>query len=162
MRSFLIALTAAALALPGFSQGGDEAMIRGLRTASNRAIMAGNADAFAASLAPDLVVVTGNGAFLSRDAYVAAFAGDFKDPRSVRFERTIDSVDLSRALPLAAEHGHWTGGVPGGPVLFRGTYLAMWRRSSAGWQLRSELFVVLDCKDDAACEAYRRRYAQPK
>jgi ketosteroid isomerase-like protein len=163
MRSFLIALTLSALALPVLSQrAADEAAIRGLRAASNQAITNGNADAFASSLAPDLVVVTGNGTFLTRDAYVGAFSNDFKDPHSVRFERVTDSIDLSQALPLAAEHGHWIGRVMGGPVLFHGTYLAMWRKSSAGWQLRSELFVVLGCKDDQACEAYRHRYTESK
>jgi uncharacterized protein (TIGR02246 family) len=163
MRSFLIALTVIALALPGLSQAGnDEAMIRSLRAASNRAISAGDSEAFAASLAPDLVVVTGNGTLLSRDAYLSAFAKDFQDPHATRFERVTDSVELSGVVPLAAEHGHWIGRVPGGPALLRGTYLAMWRKTAAGWQIRSELFVVLECTNPAACEAYRHKYAESK
>jgi hypothetical protein len=137
---------------------GDEESIRSMRAASNKAIGASDIAGFAASLEPGFVVVTGNGSFLTREAYVAAFAKDFEDPHSVRFERIVDSIELSSSVPLAAEHGHWVGHVPGGPVLFRGTYLAMWRRSESGWKLRSELFVSLACSDAAACESYRKRY----
>ena len=140
----------------------DQQRIRDARSASNSAIAASDSEAFAASLASDFVVVTGNGSFLSREAYIASFAKDFKDPHSIRFERVVDSIDLSSSLPLAAEHGHWIGRTPGGPVLFRGTYLAMWRNSPHGWQLRSELFVSLACDTPQACEAYRRRYAPTK
>jgi ketosteroid isomerase-like protein len=133
-------------------------LIRDLRHESNQAIVAGDARSFAASLDDDFVVVTGNGSLLSREAYIAAFAKDFEDPHSVRFERTADSIEISDSVPLAAEHGHWAGRISGGPVLFSGTYLAMWRRTERGWKLRSELFVALACKDAAAGESYRRRY----
>jgi ketosteroid isomerase-like protein len=160
MQRILVALVLCAVSLSSVAQvSPDEQRIRDLRAASNRAIRASQIQQFAASLAPDFVVVTGNGSFLTREAYLAAFARDFNDPHSVRFERTVDSIDLSSSLPLAAEHGHWTGSIPGGPVLFRGTYLAMWRKSPGGWQLRSELFVSLSCADAQACESYRHRYA---
>jgi ketosteroid isomerase-like protein len=139
----------------------DDDSIRASRAASNAAIAAGDSKTFAADLEPGFVVVTGNGSFMSREAYQAAFAEDFADPHSVRFERLIDSIDLSTSLPIAAEHGHWVGRVAGGPVLFSGTYLAMWRKSEVGWKLRSELFVSLACKDKAACDAYRKRYQSP-
>jgi ketosteroid isomerase-like protein len=163
MHSVLFALLLSAISIPSFGQGSDdEGCIRDLRAASNRAIGASNSEAFAASLAPDFVVVTGNGAFLTREAYVAAFAKDFQDPHSVRFERITDSIELSSSLPIGAEHGHWIGRVPGGPELFSGTYLAMWRKSASGWQLRSELFVSLACANEEACQAYRQRYAPAK
>ena len=133
-------------------------LIRSLRNESNQAIVAGDATRFAASLDEDFVVVTGNGSLLTRQAYIAAFAKDFEDPDSVRFERTADSIEISDSVPLAAEHGHWAGRVSGGPVLLSGTYLAMWRRTERGWKLRSELFVALTCKDSAAAESYRSRY----
>jgi ketosteroid isomerase-like protein len=136
----------------------DEESIRSLRGASNKAIEASDIAGFAASLEPGFVVVTGNGSFLSREAYIAAFAKDFEDAHSVRFERIVDSIELSSSVPLAAEHGHWVGRLPGGPAIFRGTYLAMWRRSESGWRLRSELFVSLACSDADACESYRKRY----
>ncbi len=163
MRSIPIAMAILALTLPALSQGpNEEASIRAQRAASNRAISAGDSEAFAASLAPDLVVVTGNGTQLSRDAYLNAFAKDFQDPHATRFERVTDSVELSGVVPLAAERGHWIGRVPGGPALLRGTYLAMWRKTASGWQIRSELFVVLECTNPAACEAYRHKYAESK
>jgi ketosteroid isomerase-like protein len=163
MRSFLAFLALIAFSFSAASQGvSDAESIRAQRIASHQAISAGDSAAFAASLSPDLVVVTGNGTQLAREAYVAAFATDFRNPHSVRFERVTDSVDMSSALPVAAEHGHWMGRVPGGPILLRGTYLAMWRKSPAGWQLRSELFVALECANAEACEAYRHAYAARK
>ena len=137
----------------------DEAKIRAVRAESNRAIQAGDIQAFAASLSDDFVVVVGNGELLTREQYVAAFEADFKTPGSVRYERVIDSVDLSTAVPLAAEHGHWVGRLPDGHVLYTGTYMAMWRQTEAGWRLRSELFVSLTCADQASCETYKKRYA---
>jgi ketosteroid isomerase-like protein len=137
----------------------EEDSIRNLRSDSNRALVAGDITAFAASLAEDFVVVVGNGSFLSRDAYIAAFAKDFKDPSSVRFERIVDSIELSGALPIAAEHGHWIGHLPDGRAVFSGTYLAMWRKSEGTWKLRSELFICLACEDAQSCEAYRKRYS---
>ena len=147
------------VSISSLAQGApDQDLIRDIRSASNRAIAAGDATGFAASLDKDFVVVTGNGSLLSREAYIAAFAKDFEDPHSIRFERMIDSIEISDSVPLAAEHGHWAGRVSGGPIVFSGTYLAMWRRTEHGWKLRSELFVSLACKDAAACESYRKRY----
>jgi len=151
---FVGLVSASALA----QQDPDQALIRNIRSASNQAIAAGDAVGFSASLDTDFMVVTGNGSLLSREAYIAAFAKDFADPHSVRFERIVDSIDISGSVPLAAEHGHWTGRVADGPVLFSGTYLAMWRKSAGGWKLRSELFVALTCTTEAACESYRNRY----
>ncbi|MBB5064282.1 nuclear transport factor 2 family protein [Granulicella mallensis] len=149
----------AASSISGNAQGpSDQDLIRDIRNTSNQAIAAGDAANFAASLDEDFVVVTGNGSLLSREAYITAFAKDFEDPHSIRFERIVDSIEISDLLPLAAEHGHWAGRISGGPILFGGTYLAMWRRTEHGWKLRSELFIALACKDAAAGESYRRRY----
>jgi hypothetical protein len=159
MKSLVIALLLFGASVSCAAQAAhDEESIRSMRAASNMAIAASDISGFAASLEPGFVVVTGNGSFLSREAYVAAFAKDFEDPHSVRFERIVDSIEISSSVPLAAEHGHWVGHVPGGPALFRGTYLAMWRRSESGWKLRSELFVSLACSDAEVCESYRKRY----
>jgi ketosteroid isomerase-like protein len=149
----------AATSISGNAQGpSDRDLIRDIRNASNQAIAAGDATNFAASLDEDFVVVTGNGSLLSREAYITAFAKDFEDPQSIRFERIVDSIEISDLVPLAAEHGHWAGRISGGQVLFGGTYLAMWRRTERGWKLRSELFIALACKDTAAGESYRGRY----
>jgi uncharacterized protein DUF4440 len=110
----------------------DQDSIHGMRRASNIAIAAGDVMGFAVSLDQDFVVVTGNGSLLSREAYIAAFAKDFEDPHFVRFERIPDSIQVSRSVPLAAEHGHWVGRLPGGPVIFSGT-----RISQCGAKLRA-------------------------
>lgn len=159
MRYFAIALLLSVASVSCVAQAArDEESIRSLRAASNKAIAASDIVGFAASLEPGFVVVTGNGSLLTREAYVSTFAKDFEDPHSVRFERIVDSIEISSSVPLAAEHGHWVGHVPGGADLFRGTYLAMWRRSESGWRLRSELFVSLACSDADACASYRKRY----
>ena len=132
--------------------------IRAARAASNDALKRHDLAAFAASLDPDLVVVAGRGSFVpSRQAYLDLFAGDFQDPKALRYERITDTVDVNPDAPLAAEHGHWIGFGPAGQRWVGGTYLAMWRRSEAGWKIRSELFVLLQCFDTAACEQYRHR-----
>jgi hypothetical protein len=138
MKILPIALLLALVSASTFAQNSpDQDSIRSMRSASNAAIAAGNATSFAASLDQDFVVVTGNGSLLTREAYIAAFAKDFEDPHSVRFERIADSIQISRSVPLAAEHGHWVGRLPGGPAIFTGTYLAMWRKAASGWKLRS-------------------------
>jgi ketosteroid isomerase-like protein len=140
--------------------GSDETTIREIRVASNHAIQQGNIGAFATSLTSDFVMVRGSSAFATREAYIAALAQDFKDPGAIRYERVTDKVELSQAAPLAAEHGHWIGRRPGGDEVYGGTYLAMWRHTDTGWKIRSELFVVLTCADEAACSAYRSTGAQ--
>ncbi|WP_263375370.1 nuclear transport factor 2 family protein [Granulicella aggregans] len=130
--------------LAGDSQrSSEETEIRAIRAESNRAIAAQDVAGVSASLADDFVVVIGDGTFLSRKEYVAAFAQGFEQPSPLSYERIVDAIQLSSALPLAAEHGHWTGRLQDGRTLFSGTYSAMWRRTAAGWKLRSELFVLL-------------------
>jgi ketosteroid isomerase-like protein len=121
----------------------DEAKIREIRAASNRAIAARDVAGVSASLADDFVVVIGDGTLLSREEYIAAFAQGFEQPLPLSYERVADEIRLSEALPLAAEHGHWIGRLPDGRTLFTGTYSAMWRGGEEGWKLRSELFVLL-------------------
>jgi ketosteroid isomerase-like protein len=144
------------LALPLLAQS-PEAQIRAFRQASNTALKHKDIQAFASSLAPDFTGIRGNGAQIpSRQAYIALFQSDFANPASVRFERTPDKIEISAAAPLAAEHGHWIGTRPTGAPAFAGTYTAMWRSTPAGWQIRSELFVVLQCHDAPACASYRQ------
>jgi ketosteroid isomerase-like protein len=146
----------AALVLASYAQlHKNENEIRKIRTESNRAIADGNIAAFSTSLTDDFVMVRGSGAFASRQQYIAAFSDDFRDSNAVRYERIADRVELSKAAPLAAEHGHWIGHNASGRAVYGGTYLAMWRHTDSGWKIRSELFVVLTCADPAACSAYR-------
>jgi ketosteroid isomerase-like protein len=133
------------------------AEIRAARQRSNQAIAKRDINAFAESIGADFVMIRGNGSFTpSRQAYIERFGADFKDPGTVRYERIPDKIDISAAAPLAAEHGHWIATRPNGQKAYGGTYLAMWRRTDAGWKIRSELFVVLTCDDEAACAEYRK------
>jgi len=135
----------------------DVRVIREIREASNRALAAHDIKAFAESLASDLVMIRGNGVLVpSREAYIELISGDFKDPNSTKYQRTPDDIEMSNAAPLAAEHGHWTGTLPNGKRAYSGTYLAMWRKTEAGWKIRSELFVVLSCDDESTCAGYRK------
>lgn len=147
---------------PGAPAPSDERVIRSVRSVSNQAIAAGDLRNIAISLDRDFVAVTGNGTELTREAYLAAFSKDFEDPHSLRFERIVDAIDISTALPMAAERGHWIGRVTGGPALVTGTYLAQWRKTEHGWRIRAELFVVLACSDADACAAYRKKYETAK
>ena len=156
MKSAFLACLLMGVALAGYAQTNkDEAEIRRVRGESNAAIAKSNLAAFATSLTDDFVMVRGNGVFASRAEYVKAFEEDFRTSGSVRYERIVDSVELSKAGPLAAEHGHWVGRMPDGHPAYGGTYLAMWRHTDAGWKIRSELFVRLTCEDAAVCNAYQ-------
>ena len=131
--------------------------IRAVRERSNRALAIRDIKAFGESLDPDFVMIRGNGVLVSsRQGYIDVIGGDFKDPKAVRYERIPDKIEISSAAPLAAEHGHWIGTRPDGKRAYGGTYLAMWRRTESGWKIRSELFVVLSCDDEAACAGYRK------
>ena len=102
-------------------------------------------------------MIRGNGVSVpSRQAYIDLFTHDFADPKAIRYERIADQVEISGAAPLAAEHGHWIGTRADGSRAYGGTYLAMWRKTEAGWKIRSELFVVLACDDGPACAGYRK------
>lgn len=151
-----------ALATTAFSQSSTaEAEIRAIRLRSNQALATHNIDAFADSLAPNFVMVRGNGALVpSRREYIELFARDFADKQATRYERVADKIEASATLPLAAEHGHWIGTRPDGTKVYGGTYLAMWKHAPSGWKIRSELFVTLWCGDKAACEDYFKAAAE--
>ena len=134
-----------------------EAEIRAARKVSNVSIQHHDIKTFASTLAADFVMIRGNGVLVpSRQAYIDLFTQDFADPKAIRYERVADKIEISNAAPLAAEHGHWIGTLPDGTQAYGGSYMAMWRRTEAGWKIRSELFVVLFCKDDASCADYRK------
>lgn len=155
-RRFLLLLTVLG---PASAQVDTDAAaeIRAARLRSNQALAKHDIKTFGDSLAPDFVMIRGNGSFTpSPQVYIDRFASDFKNPIAVRYDRVPDKIEISSAAPLAAEHGHWTGIRPNGQRAYGGTYLAMWRRMETGWKIRSELFVVLTCDDEAACAEYRK------
>jgi len=134
-----------------------ESEIHAARQSSNEALKHHDIQAFAATLDADYVMIRGNGVLVpSRQALIDTFTQDFANPKAIGYQRISDKIDLSTAALLAAEHGHWIGTRPDGSRAYSGTYLAMWRKTSSGWKLRSELYVVLTCEDEAACAAYRK------
>ena len=149
-------LALAALAVPAVGQAGAAAdEICAARRASNEALKRHDIQAFGASLDSELIVVTGGGTFVpSRQAYMDRLEKDFDTPGALRFERIADTVDLGETGLLAAERGHWVGFQRDGSRGIGGTYLAMWRKTDSGWKIRSELFVLLNCFDKAACQRY--------
>lgn len=81
--------------------------IRAVRERSNHALKTQDIKTFGESLAPDFVVVGGNGGFVpSRQAYIELFDLDFKNPNAARYERIPDEIEISSVSPIAAEHGH--------------------------------------------------------
>lgn len=156
--SFVLALalacTQANTAIGSASEATDVASVRAVRASSNAAIAAHDIEAFTATLLPDVVVTAGNGGVLvGRDSVRASIARAFADSTFVDYVRTTDRVDVSAFKPLAAEHGHWTGHwrTANGNEEITGTYLAMWRRTDAGWRVRSEIFVSLACRGPRMC-----------
>jgi ketosteroid isomerase-like protein len=138
-----------------FSQADPQIEIRSIRQKSNRAIVQRNVNEFAESLSNDFVMVRGSGVFVSsKQEYLDLFKRDFADPKSIRYERTPEKIEISSAAPLAAEHGRWVGLNVDGTVAYRGSYLAMWRHEQRGWKIRSELFVLLSCGAGEACRSY--------
>ena len=129
--------------------------IREVRSRSNKAIAAHDLETVIATLTPDVVVTGGNGGVLvGRDTVRASFRRSFADTTFIDFLRTPDSITVSTARPaLAGEQGHWMGlyHTANGIEDIGGVYLAMWRRTSDGWRIRSELFVSLACHGPRMC-----------
>ncbi|MBD2755214.1 YybH family protein [Spirosoma validum] len=132
----------------------DVTAIQTLRSQSNHAIRARDLTAFGQSMLPEIEVTRGSGSHVSsRDSVLASVSVQFKDSAFLGYVRNTDRIEISTTSPLAAEHGRWTGRFQrsDGVQTITGTYLAMWRKTDAGWRIRSELFVSLACKGSAAC-----------
>jgi len=131
----------------------DETIIHDSRAASNAALAAHNAAAFAQVLKDDATVVAASGTVIQgRAAVQQSIESRWKAQPDLVFVRTPTSIEISRSEPVASERGTWTGHAttPAGPADWRGDYLAVWRKttSSAGlpsWTIASEVFVPLDC-----------------
>jgi uncharacterized protein (TIGR02246 family) len=131
----------------------DETIIRDSRAASNQALAAHNAAAFAQVLKDDATVTAASGKVTQgRAAIQQGIESRWKAQPDLVFVRTPSSIEISRSDPAASERGTWTGhaSTPAGPADWRGDYSAVWRKTvtSAGlpsWTIASELFVTLDC-----------------
>lgn len=134
----------------------DEAAIRTARLAQNAAIAAQDADSVASFWTEDVAVTAGLGFVLrGRDAYKSAFGHD----APMVYKRSPERIIVSTKWPLGWEEGTWTGspsiGQQGGNL--GGRYSAQWVKENGRWQIRSELFVALECKGDACSFPIRLR-----
>ena len=132
--------------LPAYAE--DQAAIRALRAASNRAIAAHDMAAFTPVFAEDAVFVWSNGtSAVGRAGLAQFFARDFADPAFVTYVRTPRQVAVSAQGARAVEHGTWTAikREPRGETRYGGDYAAHWARTAQGWQVRGELYVKLHC-----------------
>ena len=138
----------------------DETIIRDSRAASNEALAAHNAAAFAQVLKDDVIVTAASGKVIQgRAAMRQEIETRWKAQPDLVFVRTPAAIEISRSDPSASERGSWTGHATttAGPADWRGDYMAVWRKtvSSAGlpsWTIASEVFVALDCSG-AGCAA---------
>lgn len=129
-------------------------VIRALRAESNQAIQRRDLIAFGRTMLPDIEVTRGSSSHVSgRDSVLASVSVQFNDAAFLGYVRYTDRIEVSTMSPLAAEHGHWMGRFQrtDGIQIITGTYLAMWRKTDAGWKIRSELFVSLACIGSTAC-----------
>jgi ketosteroid isomerase-like protein len=138
----------------------DETIIRDSRAASNEALAAHNAAAFAQLLKDDATVIAASGKVIQgRAAMQKEIESRWSSQPDLVFVRTPTSIAPSRSDPAASERGTWSGHATtaAGPADWRGDYLAVWRKatSSAGlpsWTIASEVFVALDC-NGSGCAA---------
>jgi len=129
-------------------QGKDaERAVRSAREAQNTAIAAKDYERVATFWVEDVTVTSGLGKVLrGRDEIRRAFQQD-----SITYRRTPSRVSASANWKSAWEEGTWEGRRVGwtGVPLLRGRYAAQWVNTTAGWRIRSELFVALECTDVA-------------
>lgn len=129
----------------GLNEDSNETEIRRARDNSNRAIARRNLVGVGASLAEDYVGIIGDGTFVSsRAGYLRLFKEGFDHPKQgMTYVRTPEVIRVADDQALAAEHGSWVATLSSGSVAYTGSYAAMWRRTGAGWKIRSEMFVTL-------------------
>ena len=126
----------------------DVEAIRTERMESNAAIGRHDVDAMQSVLDEDFVITISTGGIeRSREEHGNSFALHFEQYPDVVYVRTPTEITLSKAYPLAIEHGTWTGSrtTENGVLENGGQYTAAWRKSDGVWRIYSELFVGLYC-----------------
>jgi ketosteroid isomerase-like protein len=130
------------------SAADDVDAIQAARMKSNDAIARHDVDTLQSVLDEDFVITISSGAIeRSRDAHGRSFASHFEQYPDVVYVRTPTEITLSKAYPLAIEHGTWVGSRTGenGKLENGGQYTAAWRKTDGEWRIYSELFVGLYC-----------------
>ena len=122
--------------------------IRALRAQSNRAIAARDFDAWRQVFSDDYTILPGSsGAPFGTDAFRRRVAPTLADPTFVTYVRTPSRIAVADQVKRAAETGRWVGTWRSAAGITRvsGVYQAMWVPTPAGWRLRNESFVSLNC-----------------
>ena len=90
-----------------------------------------------------LIAGTDSALITGRKAQLQAWKREFAArPRTI-YTRTPDRIEASPILPLALEHGHWTGVAETGETLASGSYTAKWRNIGDRWVIEGELYLTL-------------------
>ena len=121
----------------------------------NAALIAGDTVALARLVEDSAVHVSPQFTHTGRAAFLAQFVAAMATRPGFRLVYTIE-----RATPCerpscntATESGTWseTWLEGGEPTTVSGTYYAIWRRDSAGWRIRSEVFATARCRGRRYC-----------
>jgi ketosteroid isomerase-like protein len=156
LTSTSIALVLAGLMLSGgpaaaaAPYGHDQAIIRSLRAANNRALAARDLDATMRIVGADYVMIGGNSGIERNPAENReAWAAEFARPGYVNYVRTPSSIDvgLRKGVLRAAEAGSWEGldHLAAGTSRPFGRYFVHWSKGSGQWRVVSETYVTLGC-----------------
>lgn len=148
MTRTILALFMLALVGTTVAAADDAEAIHATRMQSNDAIARHDVDALQSFLDEDFVITVSTGAIeRSREEHGKRFALHFEQYPDVVYVRTPSEITLSKAYPLAIEHGTWVGTRTGenGRLENGGQYTAAWRKTDGVWRIYSELFVGLYC-----------------
>jgi Domain of unknown function (DUF4440) len=119
--------------------------IKALREQSNAALLRHEIGPVVAILHDNARILRSDGSLVNGPAAMArGFESNFADPAFVTYVRTPLSIDVDG--DTAAEAGRWIGQWKNRSI--RGTYLARWMCTSAGWRIIAELFIPLGRSDD--------------
>jgi ketosteroid isomerase-like protein len=134
----------------------DEKIIRQLRLDYNAAIAARDPKAMAKFCAPEMAEMASTGEVnLPASKVIADYINvEFKDPTFIGYERLTDTVEISPNGRFAVERGHWRGrfkSASGAETGSQGLYQAGWIKRDGTWQVRSEAYVKLVCRDEGNC-----------
>ncbi|GGY51943.1 nuclear transport factor 2 family protein [Parvularcula lutaonensis] len=141
----MLELLVAAAAAQGFDCSTDHPAAAA-RATFNRAIREKKTGVIKRLLDEDVVLVTGtdSGVISGRDAQLAIWREDFKNPNRIVFQRTPLCIAASKVEPIATEIGRWVGRPerPDGSEV-GGDYTAKWRKVDGRWLLEAEIFTTM-------------------
>jgi len=131
-----------------FSTTKEQAAIRALRQAHNRALAAHDVTGVIELAVEDFVMILGGGQLIQgKAAYRDFVAAAFADPHPMLFVRTPDRIDVGmpEGYPVAAETGRWVGTASDdGTLRIAGRYLVHWTKARGEWRIASETYVTTD------------------